>query len=402
VRALAAELGVSPTTVAAAYRALRSRGLVTADGRRGTAVAPQPPLRVHPARPLPAGVRDLRSGNPARDLLPPLAPALARVEGEQTLYGGPAKHPALVEPAAAGFRGDGIDGDLAIAGGALDAIERVLQTQLTRGDRVAVEDPSWPRIADLLHAMGLEPVPVPLDERGIVRDGLERALGRNVHALIATPRGQNPTGAAFDEARCRALRAVLRRHPALLVIEDDYLAGVAGAPYAGLHGTTQRWTVVRSLSKVLGPDLRVAPVAGDALTISRVEGRQLLGTGWVSHILQQAAAGLWRDASGSGLLARAERLYAERRGAVVAALADRGIASSGLSGLGVWVPLSEEVAIVQHLLEQGWAVSPGERYRIASGPGIRITTTELEPRDAVALAGALAAALRSPDATYSG
>ena len=401
VRSLAGDLGVSPTTVAAAYRALKVRGLVTTDGRRGTTVARQPPLRVRRARPLPQGVRDLWSGNPAPALLPPLKRALARVDPEHKLYGGATKLPDLVELATADFRADGITGDVAIVGGALDGIERVLQTQLKPGDRVAVEDPSWPRIADLLYALGLEPVPVSLDDSGLEPPALERALRRDVRAVIATPRGQNPTGAAFDRPRQAALRDVLQHHPDVLVIEDDYLAAVAGAPFLGLHGATRRWTVIRSLSKVLGPDLRVAPIAGDELTISQVEGRQLLGTGWVSHILQQTAASLWHDAVDRGLLARAERVYTERRNALVAALAERGLPSFGRSGLGVWVPLQEEVAVVQLLLEAGWAVSPGERYRFETRPGIRITTATLEPKDAAELAAALAAALESSQTTYA-
>ena len=401
VRSLAADLGVSPTTVAAAYRALKLRGLVTTDGRRGTTVARQPPLRVRPARPLPHGVRDLWSGNPASALLPPLKRALAQVDPEHKLYSGPAKFADLADLATTDFRSDGIRGDVAIVGGALDGIERVLQTQLKPGDRVAVEDPSWPRIADLLYSLGLEPVPVPLDASGLEPGALERALRPDVKALIATPRGQNPTGAAFDGRRRTALRDVLRHHPDVLVIEDDYLAAVSGAPYLGLHSATRRWTVIRSLSKVLGPDLRLAPIAGDALTISQVEGRQLLGTGWVSHILQQVAASLWHDAVGRDLLARAERVYTERRDALVTALADRGLTSFGRSGLGVWIPVEEEVAVVQVLLEQGWAVSPGERYRFDTRPGIRITTATLEPRDASKLAAALAAALQSSQATYA-
>jgi DNA-binding transcriptional MocR family regulator len=401
VRGLADDLRVSPTTVAAAYRALKLRGLVTTDGRRGTTVARQPPLRVGRPRALPRGVRDLASGNPAPPLLPPLKGALAQVDSSHKLYGGPTKLAELVELATADFRSDGIRGDVAIVGGALDGIERVLQAQLKPGDRVAIEDPSWPRIADLLYALGLEPVAVALDHRGLEPHALERALQQNVKALIVTPRGQNPTGAAFDGKRRTALHDALRRHSEVLVIEDDYVAAVSGAPYFGLHGVTRRWTVIRSLSKVLGPDLRLAPISGDPLTISQVEGRQLLGCGWISHILQQTTANLWRDAVERGLLERAERVYTERRAALVSELAAREIASSGRSGFGVWVPLREEVAVVQALLEEGWAVSPGERYRLNSSPGTRITTTQLEPKDAAKLAAALAAALQSSQATYA-
>jgi DNA-binding transcriptional MocR family regulator len=401
VRTLAAELGISPTTVASAYRALKARGLVTTDGRRGTSVARQPPLRVRPARRIPVNARDLASGNPAPALLPPMKRAFARLATEQKLYGGPTNYAALVQLAAADFDTDGIDGDVAVVGGALDGIERVLQAQLKPGDKVVVEDPSWPRIADLLHALGLELVPVPVDRQGLDAPRLEAAARGGVSAVILTPRGQNPTGAATGEARALALRTALAQSPNLLVVEDDYVAAVAGAPYHPVHGSTRRWAVIRSLSKVLGPDLRIALMAGDPLTTSRVEGRQRLGAGWVSHILQQAAAELWLDARRRGLLDRATAVYAERRRALIEALASRGIPSTGDSGLGVWVPLSEEVAVVEALLDDGWAVSPGERYRFSAGPGIRITTTDLKPKDSEALAASLATALRASSATYA-
>src|SRR5258708_5359082 len=80
VRSLALALEVSPATVAAAYRTLKHRGFVVADRGRGTTVAALPPVRVKRAAELPAGVRDLASGNPDPSLLPSLAEALARVE----------------------------------------------------------------------------------------------------------------------------------------------------------------------------------------------------------------------------------------------------------------------------------------------------------------------------------
>ena len=402
VRSLAAALQVSPATVAAAYRTLRQRGFVATDRGRGTSVAPVPPVRVKQAAELPTGVRDLASGNPDPLLLPQLAGALARVDPRHKLYGGATKLPELASLAGAEFAGDGIGGDVAVTYGALDAIERALQTELRPGDRVVVEDPSWPRIADLVHALGLAVEPVAVDRRGLDPDLLGGALRRGARAVIATPRGQNPTGASVDPARGRALRAVLASHPEVLVIEDDYVARVADAPYVPVHPAQGRWAVVRSLSKVLGPDLRLALVAGDPLTTTRIEGRQHLSPGWVSHILQQVAALLLAEEATARLLARAERVYTERRRALVAALAARGIEAAGDSGLGVWVPLAEEAAAVSQLLVQGWAVSPGERYRIRSGPGIRITTTDLQPDEAERLADAFADLGRAPVSTYAG
>src|SRR5918912_141250 len=79
MRELAAQLGVNPNTVAAAYRILRERGVIETAGRRGSRVRPKPAttgreeLRVQ----VPPGGRDLSTGNPGPALLPRLAPALA-------------------------------------------------------------------------------------------------------------------------------------------------------------------------------------------------------------------------------------------------------------------------------------------------------------------------------------
>jgi DNA-binding transcriptional MocR family regulator len=402
VRELAALLEVSPATVATAYRTLKQRGFVVGERARGTAVAPLPPVRVKRASPLPAGVRDLASGNPDPELLPSLAGVFNQLEPAHRLFGVEAKLPELVALAESDFAADGIRGQIAITGGALDAIERALQTELRLGDRVVVEDPSWPRIADLVHALGFVAEPVAIDEHGLDPHALDAALAGGARAVIATPRGQNPTSATVDGVRGRDLRAVLAEHGDVLMIEDDYVSRVADAPYVPVHDAAGRWLVVRSVSKWLGPDLRIALVAGDELTVSRIEGRQRLGPGWVSHILQQVAALLLADRGTIRLLARAERTYADRRDALVAALAGHGIAAAGRSGLGVWVPLVDEAAAVRELLAQGWAAAPGERYRFNSAPGLRITTAALEPAEAERLAAALAALTAEAAVTYHG
>ena len=70
VRGLARHLGVSAATVAAAYRLLQERGVVTADRRRGTRIRPAAPVAAPPEEPLPKNVRDLATGNPDRAFLP--------------------------------------------------------------------------------------------------------------------------------------------------------------------------------------------------------------------------------------------------------------------------------------------------------------------------------------------
>jgi len=243
-------------------------------------------------------------------------------------------------------------------------------------------------------ALGLVLEPVAIDDSGPLPDDLARALRTGVEAFIVTPRAQNPTGAAVDPARARELRAVLGKHPDVLVVEDDHAGPVAGAPAISVCHGRERWALVRSVSKSLGPDLRLAILAGDPTTLGRVEGRQSVGTGWVSHLLQDLVTMLWSDSATARLLARAADTYATRRDALVRALAAHGIEAHGCSGLNVWVPVVEEAAIVAALAQAGWAVRAGERYRLKSGPAVRITVAGLAPRDADRLAAALARSLR--------
>jgi len=424
VRALAAALGVSPATVAAAYRDLRARGTVVSAERRGVRVAARSPLPARAAPPLPPGIRDLASGNPDPALLPALPwPAAAglpaarggsRAPGADAdadaaivaahpaprLYAEAVDLPALLEQARDRFRADGIPAAaLAVTSGALDGIERVLGAHLRPGDRVAVEDPGYSGVLDLARALGLEPVGVGLDARGPLPDRLAAALGAGARAAILTPRAQNPTGATLDDARAADLAEVLAGHPGALLIEDDHAGPVAGTPHRTLTAGRERWAVLRSVSKSLGPDLRLAVLAGDAVTVARVQGRQRLGPGWVSHVLQRLVAALWADPATSALLERAAAAYGQRRAALVTALVERGVAASAPSGLNVWVPVPAEGPVLRGLQQAGWAVQPGEVYRVATPPAVRITITTLQPAEAPALADALAGLLRPATST---
>jgi DNA-binding transcriptional MocR family regulator len=285
-----------------------------------------------------------------------------------------------------------------VVGGAFDGIERIFSAHLRPGDRLAIEDPGYPDVVDLARAFGLLTRPVRVDDRGIVPADLARGLKAGVQAIVVTPRAQNPTGAALDADRAGELRALLNRYPEVLLIEDDHAGPVAGADAITLVGETRaRWAIVRSMSKSLGPDLRVAMVAGDAVTIARVSGRQRLGTGWVSHILQFVVAELLNDAETRKLIRRAAKKYTARRGALINALARHGVAAHGRSGLNVWIPVAEESATIQNLMAAGWAVAPGERFRVESTPAVRVTIAALRSTEAESFATAVAAAMKADE-----
>ncbi|HEY6378492.1 MAG TPA: aminotransferase class I/II-fold pyridoxal phosphate-dependent enzyme [Candidatus Dormibacteraeota bacterium] len=395
VRELAGSLGLSPTTVAGVYRDLGHRGLLTAAGRLGTTVSARPPVALSWRQVFAPGIHDLASGNPDPALFPKLARHLRRLEVPTTNYGDPANDAELVELARRRFSADGVPAHhLTVVGGALDGVERVLQAHLRPGDRVAVEDPGYPGILDLVAALGLVARPVAVDDCGPRPDALAAALGAGAAALVLTPRAQNPYGAALDPERAADLGALLDSHPTVLVVEDDHAGEIAGVGACTLCAAERpRWAVIRSVAKSLGPDLRLAVLTGDAVTVARIEGRRLLGTGWVSHILQRLVVDLWNDPATPRLLQDAARTYAERRSALVSALAGHGIAAHGRSGINVWIPVTHEAGAVAALLDRGWGVLAGERFRIRAGRAIRVSTARLSPEDARHFAADLAAAL---------
>ncbi|MEV0786638.1 aminotransferase class I/II-fold pyridoxal phosphate-dependent enzyme [Streptomyces sp. NPDC050423] len=397
MRELAARLEVNPNTVAAAYRTLRERGVIETAGRKGSRIRPRPAstargsLRIE----APPGVRDLGKGNPDPALLPALGEAFAAVTEAYArapgMYAQPPVDPEFAALARSGFDADGVPAGPVIAtSGSLDAIERVLNAHLRPGDAVAVEDPGWGSLLDLVPALGMRPVPVALDDDGPLPDALEAALRAGARAVVVTGRAQNPTGAAIGAARAAELRAVLAGHRGVLLIEDDHGHAIVDLPLHPLAGATDRWAFVRSVAKAYGPDLRVAVLTGDAVTADRVSGRQQLGPGWVSRLLQRAMVHLW--STGAVDSRAVARSYARRRDALVRALEARGVEAHGRSGMNVWVPVSDETGVVTRLLHTGWAVAPGARFRMSAPQGIRITVSPLGDADIEPLADAVAAA----------
>ncbi|MGH3656082.1 MAG: GntR family transcriptional regulator, partial [Micromonosporaceae bacterium] len=136
IRGLAADLNVSPGTVASGYKLLRQRGVVETAGRAGTRVRARPPLGARAAQRVlvPDGVTDLSGGGPDPALLPAFGPRLARVNPFPAGYERGGALPELLELARERLAADQVPtGAVTVTGGALDGIERVLGAHLLAG-----------------------------------------------------------------------------------------------------------------------------------------------------------------------------------------------------------------------------------------------------------------------------
>ena len=407
VRELAAQLGVSPTTVAAAYGDLRRRGLTAGAGRAGTRIRGAPPVSSRVYLSAPAGTRDLITGGPDPDLLPLLPAWPARRPAR--MYAEAPVAPRLRRLAAGQLAADGIDtASLTVTGGALDAIERVLATWLTPADRVIVEDPGHAVTFDLVAAMGFTAVPVPVDNLGIRPDGLAAALARGAGALIVTPRAQAATGAAWDAGRAAEIAGVLRRHPATGVIEDDHAGPVAGVPaFSACAGRRPLGDVAFGVQVARA---RPAGRRGGRGRSHHHPGRGAAGAGHRLGELPAAGDGrgpVVRRRGGPDPRDRGADVRRPRRGPAVRAggARDHGQRPVGLHLLGTRRRRGRGAAALarggdpprsprEGMAAAGWAVAPGQRFRIAAPPGVRISFARLAEADAPSFAADFARALR--------
>lgn len=400
VRSLATRLGVNRNTVLAAYRSLVTARIAATGGRTGTTVlGPEqnPDEGFTPGSVL----RDIGSGNPDAAYLPDLAAAFASVAPAHVLYG-----ESVIDPALAEWATEWIAADhprafrLSITAGAVDAVERLLAQTLVQGDRLGLEDPCFLSSIHTARLAGYAPVAVPVDREGMTAAGLRAALESGVRAVVCTPRAHNPTGVGITAARAKELREVLADHPHVLVIEDDHFSLLAPTPYSSIIAPThQRWALVRSVSKFLGPDMRLAVTASDPVTAHRLALRLSPGTMWVSHVMQRLAAGMLRDEATQGRIAEAGAHYAERNDLFVSMLAGRGVQAQSDGGLNVWVDVRDDAAAVgQRLALHGWLVRSGAEFALDPGSSrgsthLRLTVHDLDDADLLRLADDIDAAI---------
>lgn len=279
-RELAAELGISRTTVAAAYARLRTAGYLESTRGSGSVVA-MPGRGTSPEDDDGYGTIALDFSKATLPAAPQVGEAAAQAARELPAYlnghgydllGLPRLRYALADR----YTSRGVPtepGQIMITLGAQHAISLVASTFLRRSDTVLVEAPSYPHAYGALKSAGRRLVPVAVDARqGWDDDGLEQTFQRARPALAyVMPDFHNPTGAVMPGSQRERLMAMAARY-GCVVVADETMAELridsgVELPLAA-YGPA---LLIGSLGKTVWGGLRIGWIRAGADMIRRLQ-----------------------------------------------------------------------------------------------------------------------------------
>lgn len=379
-RALAADLGLSRNTVLAVYDLLLSEGLIVSRPGAGAFVAqPHPTADPAPPAPLHAVRWDLRPGLPDTASFPfdiwgrLTGRTLRQFSRASSGYRAPAGHPALRHAIAGHLsfaRALAAEPDeVVVTVGAQQAFDLAARTLAPPGRPVVVEDPGYPATRAAFEAAGADVRPVPVDGEGLMVDALPAHAG----LVCVTPAHAFPMGVPLSPARRERLIAFARSNGAL-ILEDDYGGEFrfGGPPLEPLRAAAPDVVAyVGTFSQSLLPALRIGfVVAPPAARAALTAAREL--TDWHGPAIEQGTlAAFIAEGHLARHVRRMRRVYAERRGLLLAGLAQHAPTLEplpGHAGLHVTVlarrPLDAD-AVAREAATRGLALQPLSAFAAA-------------------------------------
>jgi 2-aminoadipate transaminase len=405
-RELAGLLGLNRTTVSAAYEMLETEGLIAGQVGRGSFVTGHSVAAggvdwnslLERSEMAPLGhaggfggeVISFEMSRPSRALFPldefraSCAAVLARQDLAGILQlGSPAGFEPLRRYLMEEARRQHVAGpgdDLIVTNGCQQALDLIGRVMLRPGDTVAVEDPVYPGLKNLLAGIGAQLVGIPVGADGIDIAQLERVLEREQpRFLVVTSNFQNPTGATLPLAARRELLEAARAARVPVVENDAYgELRYEGEPLPAIkqldeHGGT---VLLRSFSKVSFPGLRVGWVVGPKPLIDRLRQAKEAAD---LHTDQLSQAVLLEFAESGRLEAHRARVLqagAERLAATLDAcrrfLPANARWTRPQGGMNVWVRLPEP-------LDAGELLPRAQKEGVAYLPGRYFAVSRLEP-----------------------
>jgi DNA-binding transcriptional MocR family regulator len=380
-RELSAALGLSRTTVTAAYSALRADGYLISRAGSGSFTAVPPGSRASsstarwaPPTAPPPDLIDLTCATPAGPATA-IADAVAAAAAHLpwlTAGGGydPVGVPRLREAIAARFAARGVPTDasqILITNGALHALDLLLRLLAASGGRVLTELPTYSGAIDAIRASAARLLPVPLAPGGGWDvEALQAALRQNAPGLAyLIPDFHNPTGALTPDAERRAVLRAARRAGTTVIVDETFVDLGFTDPATPAAAIDPSVVTIGSLSKTVWGGLRIGWIRAQADLIQQVAALRA-ATDMGGALLDQLVA--------VELVGRLDELAATRvaevrprRDALLAALARElpgWRVSAPQGGLSLWAELDAPLSTPLSVLARsaGVQIVPGSRF----------------------------------------
>jgi DNA-binding transcriptional MocR family regulator len=419
-RALAATLAVSRNTVALAYQVLRDDGMAESRQGSGTRLMPHriTPAAAHRANGYFAGMLsdavaiDLSIG--AVECAPAVAEALqsprdvlgARELARLTSGTGYLPYGLAELRSAIATMLDGVHAvptsaaEVLVTTGAQQALDLLVHSEVTPGQAVVTEDPTFPGFLDAVQRAGGRLVGVPPGDVAAIAD----AVATHRPALVyLIPSFHNPTGSLLPGAARGDIVELARRHPDVTIIDDLTIAelpladGPAGGgrqppPLAALAPRLPNVVTVGSFSKTYWGGLRTGWVRAPAGIIARLAAAKAAADLGSPPFQQAILATLVRDRHEEILKGRAD--WTRDRYAVMASALSSLLPgwrwSPPAGGLTIWARLpgdADSSAFAQAALRRGVAVIPGRLLSVSGrrSPWLRLAFVRPPSELAVAM-----------------
>jgi 2-aminoadipate transaminase len=320
-------------------------------------------------------------GAPSADILPveavreAAATALADDWERALSYGKGAGHMGLVEWIAE--RHSISPDEVMVTNGSLEAGAMLFDHLLRPGDRVIVEQPSYDRTLLLLERLGVELVPVSLEEDGLDVAELESALAAGpVKLAHIIPNFHNPAGCTLSASKRERVLELASEHGFWVFEDDPYreLPFEQASPQTMLSNCgCDRVIHSSSFSKTVSPGVRVGYLAGPEEEIAKL--RKRANETYISpNMLAESV--VWELCRSGGLDRNIEfvrKALQERRDALVEALREQLPEAEFVSpggGYFLWLSLGQDVDTVDLLaaaLEEEVSFIAGPDFMLEGG-----------------------------------
>ena len=270
------------------------------------------------------------------------------------------------------YRGVRCAPEQVVIGAGLEILTDQLVTLFGSGTVYAIEDPGYPALERVLRSRERSVCYVPMDQHGMNAEALE-ASGATVAYL--TPSHQFPLGVTMPASRrSRLLRWAVEENG--WIIEDDYDSEFryGGRPISSMQGMDRHERVIYAgtFSRSLAPAIRLAYLVLPPSLANQWQtlfGRQ---QSTVSRYEQRVMARFLDEGFYARYLRRVGKLYADRRETLLQAIAAiDGAAVSGADGgihFLLTLPQHSEAALIARAADAGIALHGLSEYCRKTAP----------------------------------